>query len=161
MKSRECALRVAHLARMSTALRSEGPGSTELGVSSAAGGGADGAPQPATRAQPPARRQSRTVIACARTVVTALLEVRNKECKDRLDAMRPAIHAGRRMNQLCDAFWTCEVGFNKDTWPANERQVALRELLITSVGPRDGKFTVAEVDTWAQQLGLELPPWKD
>ena len=101
------------------------------------------------------------MIACARTVVNALLDVRNKECKERLDAMRPATNAGRRMNQLCDAFWTRESGFNKDTWPANELQVALRELLITSVGPRDGKFTVVEVDAWAQQLGLELPSLKD
>ena len=101
-----------------------------------------------------APKPPKNVTLCGDTILNELKKARDRDCKTRLDALKGQIDAGRRLNQLCDAFWKREGGVKKEApWPANERQRILRDLL-EPVQP--GGFSEADVDTWSRQLGLAL-----
>jgi hypothetical protein len=96
------------------------------------------------------------VTVCGETVIVELLRIRNTTCTQKLSVQEGVITCGRRLNELCDAFWTQEKGFNNALWPANARQEKLRDILVGKVP--DGAFSVEDVDAWAQEVGIVLPP---
>lgn len=64
------------------------------------------------------------------TVVDALLAERDKAIRRVLDALAPELAMGKRLHELCYAFWSAQkAGMSVSTWPASEAQKLLRGFL--------------------------------
>jgi hypothetical protein len=95
------------------------------------------------------------------TVIGALLDERDKAIKAKLDEMAPELALGKRLHELCYAFWCKqEGGCNVALWPANDKQKKLRAFLermpLWSESVAFGKAAGMRTDNLAQEEKLAL-----